>query len=309
MPKKKRRPRKNHNQRTGPNRAHRSEPNQSARLLMAFRTSRIERGLDPDDAWIIEVLMDLKQKFAGIADPAVWLDQDTYELFTDVVRRQVHERPQDWDGAVPTLEDFFTFPHDRGRGSPHSPPFEDIPNRIRDLRRDVPIALADPQRRGMTGNIIQYAMSQGIDPTDNAAMAEFFEWYNALDHEQRVAISDTGEAPPSTGSAPQGASFGLSPGAMGRGGAPPVPGSSTFGGPATRAPARGNSPEEFDSDNLDALDLSGWWPDFLGDPPDPETGIKAMDAADPRDLIDTELIHRADRVMAFLGDGRKLTKT
>src|SRR5699024_4128615 len=81
------------------------------------------------------------------------------------------------------------------------------------------------------------------------------------------------------------------------------------GGPATRAPARGNAPEEFDSDDLDALDVTDWWPDFLGDPPDPETGIKAMDSADPRDLIDTELIRRADRMMAFLGDGRKLTKT
>src|SRR5699024_9496705 len=91
--------------------------------------------------------------------------------------------------------------------------------------------------------------------------------------------------------------------------APPVPASSTFGGPATRAPARGNAPEEFDSDDLDALDVTDWWPDFLGDPPDPETGIKAMDSADPRDLIDTELIRRADRMMAFLGDGRKLTKT
>jgi len=309
MPKKKRRPRKNHNQRTGPNRAHRTEPNQSARLLTAFRTSRIERGLDPDDAWIIEILMDLKQKFAGITDPAVWLDQDTYELFTEVVPRQVHVHPQDWDRVVPTLEDFFTFLHDRGRWSPHSLPFEDVPNLIRDLRRDVPTALADPQRRGMTGNIIQYAMSQGIDPTDNAAMAEFFEWYNALDHERRVAISDTGQAPPSTGSAPQGAAFGLSPEAMGTAGAPPVPGSSAFGGPATRAPGHGSAPEEFDSDDAHAFDLTDWWPDFLGDPPDPETGIKAMDSADPRDLLDTELTRRADRVMALLGDGRKLTKT
>src|SRR5699024_5850038 len=107
------------------------------------------------------------------------------------------------------------------------------------------------------------------------------------------AASDAGQAPPSTGSAPRGAAFGLSPEAMGTAGAPPVPGSSAFGGPATRAPGHGSAPEEFDSDDAHAFDLTDWWPACLGDPPDPETGIKAMDPADPRDRLDSALT-RAD---------------
>src|SRR5699024_12067632 len=55
----------------------RTVPNQAARLGTTFRTSRLERGLDPDDAWIIDTLIELKRDYLDIADPTVWPAEET----------------------------------------------------------------------------------------------------------------------------------------------------------------------------------------------------------------------------------------
>ena len=58
-------------------RPRRTVPNQAARLGTTFRTSRLERGLDPDDAWIIDTLIELKRDYLDIADPTVWPAEET----------------------------------------------------------------------------------------------------------------------------------------------------------------------------------------------------------------------------------------
>src|SRR5690625_4570695 len=42
-------------------------------------------------------------------------------------------------------------------------------------------------------NVIAYAVHQGVDVTDPDALNHFMAYYNALPHEERVAISDRSE--------------------------------------------------------------------------------------------------------------------
>src|SRR5699024_6261641 len=195
----------------------RSVPNQAARLGTTFRTSRLERGLDPDDAWIIDTLIELKRDYLDIADPTVWPAEETEELLTALLPRKVSMDPEDRERVAPVLTDFFTFLHQAGRWSPKSMPFDDVPDLIEALGSTLPEVLSDPSRRGMAGDLFDFARSQGVDLSDQDQQDAFMQRYNTLDEADRRAVTDTGQlAPGSTADQfsgapvdPPGAAFGL----------------------------------------------------------------------------------------------------
>src|SRR5699024_8910595 len=277
----------------------RSVPNQAARLGTTFRTSRLERGLDPDHAWIIDTLIELKRNYLDIADPTIWPAEETKELLTALLPRKVSMDPQDRERVAPVLADFFTFLHEAGRWSPKSLRFDDVPDLIEGLGSTLPDVLSDPSRRGMAGNLFDFALSQGVDLSDQDQLDEFMQRYNALDEADRRAITDAGQlsrdysagrfsAAPAD--RPAGAAFGL--------GGPASSGGDVLGGEF--------GDDELDDELDDILDL---WPDFLGAPPDPSRGVPAMDSADPNELADTVLTHRAEALLELLGDRLALTGT
>src|SRR5690625_4567116 len=61
-----------------PSQAHCPEPGRAPGHHVPHLTagSRLERGLDPDDAWIIDTLIELKRDYLDIADPTVWPADD-----------------------------------------------------------------------------------------------------------------------------------------------------------------------------------------------------------------------------------------
>lgn len=287
MPTKKRRPAKRSTA------SRRKPPVQRERLVESFRTWRTARGLDPEDAWIIGPLFDLKDNYFDLPDPTVWPERPTYELVTQVMPGKVHIEQGDHERIAPTIGEFFTFLHETGRWSPRSLPFEDIPDLVGELTDDIPELLADPGNRGMAGNIVSYALSQGVDLTDQAAMATFIESYNSLDDDARRQITDTGRL---AGSAQQpGAAFGLGAGHL------------------TAAPdwedEEDDAPSPFDEDFFDNLSEADVWPDFLGDPLDSEMLERALEDADEAYLTSSPLMQRADQVMALISDGREVTDT
>jgi len=285
----------------------------SAQLVAAFRSWRTLRGLDPDDAWIIEILLDLKRDYLGIADPRVWPDQETYELCTQVLPRKAVIEPEDQDRIAPTLGDFFTFLRQRGSWSPRSLPFEDVPDLIGELTTDMPDILADPGNRGMAGNLIQFAVSEGVDVSDEAAMADFIRRFNEMDDDERAAIIDAG-SPAGTGASLPGAAFGLAPGSgYGLGSSAGHGVGSTAGsdqghgrvgiedrGRLSGAAALDDGPDDDDVG----------WPDFIGDPPD-EAMLQtiAAESEEPGPIVDSVLMRRADEVLAFIGKGREVTES
>ena len=62
-----------------PSQAHCPEPGRAPGHHVPHLTagSRLERGLDPDDAWIIDTLIELKRDYLDIADPTVWPAEET----------------------------------------------------------------------------------------------------------------------------------------------------------------------------------------------------------------------------------------
>src|SRR5699024_9440422 len=62
-----------------PSQAHCPEPGRAPGHHVPHLTagSRLERGLEPDDAWIIDTLIELKRDCLDIAGPTVWRAEET----------------------------------------------------------------------------------------------------------------------------------------------------------------------------------------------------------------------------------------
>ena len=60
-------------------------------------------GQDPDDAWILQPLAELKRDHLGNADPTVWRADELAGLLLDVAPRKIHLDAQDRERVVPTL--------------------------------------------------------------------------------------------------------------------------------------------------------------------------------------------------------------
>lgn len=292
MPKKKKRRPQNAGARS-----RRRTPNQIERLVDAFAAWRTSHGLDPDDAWIIGPLIELKRDYFDIPDPTVWPAQETYELLTSVMPRKVYVEEDDYERIAPAVGGFFTFLHETGRWSPRSIPFDEVPDLVGPLTNDIPDRLARPGGRGMAGNILHHALSQSVDITDEAAFQAFVQQYNAMDDDARRAVSDTGELPSSPGAHPPGTAFGLGAGQP-----------HLAAVPGWGMDDDGKNP--YDVDALDEIDFSDVWPEFLGDPPDDDVIEREVTAAEEAEyLTSSVLTQRADHVMKLLAGGRKVTAT
>ncbi|MCK6211361.1 hypothetical protein KZX45_12490 [Georgenia sp. EYE_87] len=279
------------------------------RIVEAFADMRESVGQDPDDAWIVQPLAELKRDLLGSTDPTVWRADDLAGLLLDVVPRKVHLDAEDRERLVPTLGDFFSFLEASGRWSARSTPRAELVESLAELEPAFRAALADPARRSMGGNIVEFALSEGLDLTDEQGLAAAMDRFNSLSFEERAAVTDTGRLPDggtprSTGGAAgqhgPGAAFGLGPGGRPRLSVVPDLDAGDAGWP-----------DEADwNDDEDEVALADIWPEFLGDPIDPDF---EPSAASPSELAaalsGTELVRRADLLLDWLGTGRQVTST
>lgn len=272
-------------------------------LVDEFAATRQAAGQDPDDAWIVEPLAELKRDLLAGPDPTVWQDDDLADLLLDIVPRKIQLDAVDRERLVPTLVDFFAFLEGTGRWSASSTPYGNLLEALTELAPAVQTALADPARRSMGGNIVAFALSEGTDLSDDHGLAAAMDRFNSLSFEERAAITETGRLPGAgmsdpddTGRPRAGAAFGLAVD-----GRPPL----------SLVPDLddGVAPDGDDWDGPD-LDLADIWPAFLGDPVDPDS-MPAMPSPEEQAaaLSGTELVRRADVLLDWLGTGRKVTAT
>lgn len=276
-----------------------SRPVSIQRLVEEFADLRAAGGQDPDDAWILQPLAELKRDLLGSADPTVWRADDVATLLTDVVPRKIHLDAEDRETLVPTLAEFFAFLEASGRWSPRSTPRAELTASLTRLEPTVRAALTDPTRRSMGGNVIDFALAEGFDLSDSAGVAAAMDRFNSLSHEERIAVSDTGRLPD------QGTS-GTVPGAR--------PGSAFGLGPDGRP--RLSVVPDLDDDldpgwpEDDELELADVWPDFLGEPLDQDFEPPAASTTQLAAILSgMELVRRADLLLDWLGTGRKVTGT
>ncbi|MPV35606.1 hypothetical protein [Georgenia subflava] len=271
------------------------------RLVEEFAASREAAGQDGDDAWVLQPLAELKRDLLDSPDPTVWRSDELAELLLDVVPRKIHLDADDRDLLVPTLADFFAFLEAGGRWSARSTPRAEL---VADLAQHEPAiraALADPGRRSMGGNIIDFALSQGLDVSDDASLGKVMEMFNALSYEERAAVTETGRlpgaaAPGGTGAGGDhaGAAFGLAP----------------DGRPRLSVVPDLDEPDWPEGEDPDDVELADIWPGFLGDPLDPDYEPPALSASEQAAaLAGTELVRRADLLLDWLGTGKKVTST
>jgi len=271
------------------------------RLVEDFADMRASAGQDPDAAWILQPLAELKRDLLGSADPTVWRADDVAALLIDVVPRKIHLDAEDRETLVPTLADFFTFLEASGRWSARSTPRAELVEHLAELEPAVRAALTDPARRSMGGNVVEFALSEGSDLSDRAGVAAAMDRFNSLSQEERTSVTDTGRLPdgsPAGAAADQpGAAFGLGP--SGR------PRLSVV--PDLDVDLRPRRPDQHDDDELELADI---WPDFLGEPVDPDFAPPAASTTQLAAILSgTELVRRADLLLDWLGTGRKVTGT
>ncbi len=260
----------------------------NTRVVDAYRNSRVRRGMDPDDAWLVGAALDLKRDYLGSPNPGVWDINILTELLGDVVPRKVLLDATDRAVLVATVEDFLQFLADSGRWAPESFPARQIPSVIEAMRPDVERALTDPSRRSMTTNILQFGQAQGVDFSDRNQVQRFMDDYNALSQAERTQITE-GRHPVSA------SPFGFAPSRPG-------------------AEEADELPDWLDDDDIDyEAAMRESWPAILGDPLDVDamTGslLDGPDIEERLATMDLPLLDRADQLMAWLGDGRPLTQT
>ncbi|WP_447925107.1 hypothetical protein [Georgenia muralis] len=169
----------------------------------------------------------------------------------------------------------------------------------------------------MGGNIIEAARTEGFDVTSPEGVAAAMEWFNSLSYEERFAVTETGRLPddasPGTPEVPggqAGAAFGLGPDGRPRLSVVPDLGVSWSDGAWPDGDDEDWPDEDEEDWPDDDLELADIWPPFLGDPVDPDavpapTSLAEQAAA----LSGTTLVRRADALLAWLGDGRRVTST
>lgn len=174
----------------------------------------------------------------------------------------------------------------------------------------------DAGRGSFSDNLIRFAVDQGVDITDAAELADFMDAYNSLSHDERVAVTDTGQLPDGAtfdatprGGRGSGAAFGLA--RSGR----PVADRAPSG--ASRLRLVGGTDVEDDARYADPDDLRARYGDEDADLPEFLDGVPMPDLDEvwptPENeasfLQDSQLVRWARTMVDWLGGGRPVTST
>ena len=171
-------------------------------VLSEYGTWRITADEDApaaEEIRTLETLLRLKTEQLGSPEPGLWNEELATELLTEVVPRTVIQPREHVMDLVPTLIRFFTSLRETGRWDPRSMSATAAPTMLGGLEFAALEAADDPSRRSFSTNILGYGLSLGVDLEDDAELAAFMHWYNALPDEERVVLSTTGRlADPTT---------------------------------------------------------------------------------------------------------------
>lgn len=288
MPKKNRKPRKPTTRRRPPSGY--ANPAAVRRLLAELEQHLVGDGLPAEATWLVNMLVDLKRDYLESPDATEWTRHDVETLLVDIVPRKVMLDHEDHQMLLPVVARYFDFLVDTGRWSPRSDDRDLLGVHLDQIADDVRAALTDPARRSVNGNILQFAVSEGVDVADPAELESFITRYNDLPDDDRDAVARTGSLSVAASAEP-------ADGAFRRGSRPPL----RLVGDDERAGS---------SDPADP-GLAGLWPDCLGPAPDPdrlpEPDFDDDDAADF--FASSVLQRRASALLEWLGAGRPVTST
>lgn len=170
MPKKKPKPRKTPSQR----RRHQGAPHRhTAPAAVPALLAELEewaRELDlfiEDSTWLVERAIDLKREQLASPDPTAWTEQEIRAVLTEAFPRSIATTADDARLLVPAMTLFFSFLLSTGRFRSALTDAA-LTALMEELATEVPQALEDPTRRSMGGNLVRYAVEQGVDVSDPA---------------------------------------------------------------------------------------------------------------------------------------------
>lgn len=164
-------------------------------VLTAFRAwlPAMRPELEPDEAVdAIRTLLELKANRLGSPSPTLWNEQLLRALLLQEHPRRVVSTPEDRLLIVPRLKAFLEFLMSERLWDSASVKPSAARTVLRELEFAAVEAADDPSRRSMSGNIMHFGVSQGLDFSDPSHADLLFGWYNSLTHAERIEISDTG---------------------------------------------------------------------------------------------------------------------
>lgn len=138
----------------------------------------------PVERWIADLFCDFRHGYRG-GHLGRWHVDDVHELLDDWFPRKVNLDEEDVDRVVPTLVAFLAYLEDDGLLAPGSDP----PKRLRRVaaQHDTSFAesMHEPARFGPAKAMFTAMTSEGVDPTDEAAVARWIDDFNARSFEDR----------------------------------------------------------------------------------------------------------------------------
>lgn len=275
----------------------------------------------------ISTLLKLRADYMDLHDPGMWTAEIIAFLLTELVPWKVAQRREDSVLIIPRLGMFFEYLEEQGQWSRSSMPVAAAHATLEGLELDVLEAADDPSRRSMSGNILSYAVEQGLDLGDPDVLNAYMAWYNSLPHAERIELSDTGRLrrpsrpfdptandedsrmpPGGSGRTPKAAGGGSAFGPVvdaARAGVPYDGGAMGYGGLGAEGSFAG-----WDDDAIEEArgPLGDSWPAYLGAPPqsdDREFAPEEMLAAG-RDSV---FVQRALAILDLVGEGARATST
>jgi hypothetical protein len=164
-------------------------------LLARFRAwlPAMRPELEPDTAVdTVQTLLALKADRLDSPSPTRWSEQILRSLLLVEYPRRVVTAAEDRPLLVPQLTAFLEFLMAERLWDSTSLKPAAARRLLHDLEFEAMEAADDPGRRSMSGNIIHFGVSQGLDFSDPCDADLLFSWYNSLTHAERVEISETG---------------------------------------------------------------------------------------------------------------------
>ncbi len=159
-----------------------------ARLVSDFAAWAVQQGdsLEPD---VIDSLVEFKASYLDSPHPGRWRDGDLTELMLHVFPRKV-TADDEWIAlAVPTIRAYLRFVDRTGRFTRDS---ESTLGLLRELDRIDQVfadAMADTSRFGMAKMLFSRMSRDGVDTSDQDAIARWVEGFNSRPYDDRAALT------------------------------------------------------------------------------------------------------------------------
>jgi len=146
---------------------------------------------------IARTACELKSSYLGESNPADWSPKTAVEVLGQVFPRKVVGVEDSYIGAlVPAMLTYVEFLVVTGRWKPHND-VSATRSALSTLEDDLAGRFNDPARLSMAGRLMQLAVDDGVDITEQGALEGFMHRFNNMPYEYRKRVTDSPGMPPS----------------------------------------------------------------------------------------------------------------